>query len=57
MLGWALVFALLAIVSGILGFGALAGFAATVAKICFFVFLALLVIQFAIRAFRGQSVT
>jgi uncharacterized membrane protein YtjA (UPF0391 family) len=57
MLGWALAFAVLAILSGILGFGALAGFAALVAKVCFFVFLALLVIQFAIRAFRGQSVT
>ena len=56
MLGWALVFAVLAIVSGSLGFGALAGLAATIAKVLFVVFLVLLVVGFALRAFRGQSV-
>jgi len=57
MLSWALVFFLLAVVSGVLGFIALTGIAAQVAKILFLVFLALLVIHFAMRAVRGDSVT
>jgi uncharacterized membrane protein YtjA (UPF0391 family) len=56
MLGWALIFFLLAIVSGYLGFFGLAGIAAGIAKVLFLVFLALLVISFVVRAIRGQSV-
>jgi len=56
MLGWALVFFVLALVCGFLGFVALAGLAAGIAKILFLIFLALLVIGFAARAIRGQSV-
>jgi uncharacterized membrane protein YtjA (UPF0391 family) len=40
----------------VLGFFALAGFAASVAKILFLVFLVLLVASFVMRAIRGQSV-
>ena len=46
MLGWALTFLVLAIVAGLLGFFALAGIAASIAKILLFVFLVLLVISF-----------
>jgi uncharacterized membrane protein YtjA (UPF0391 family) len=56
MLGWALTFAILSLVAGVLGFFALAGFAASVAKILFLVFLVLLVASFVMRAIRGQSV-
>jgi uncharacterized membrane protein YtjA (UPF0391 family) len=56
MLGWALVFLLLAIVAGVLGFGILAGVAASIAKVLFLLFLAVLVLSFVIRAVRGQSV-
>lgn len=56
MLGWALVFFVLALVCGYLGFFALAGLAAGIAKILFLIFLALLVIGFVARAIRGQSV-
>jgi uncharacterized membrane protein YtjA (UPF0391 family) len=56
MLGWALVFALLAFVAGALGYFALAGAAAGIAKLLFFVFLALLVVSFVVRALRGDSV-
>jgi uncharacterized membrane protein YtjA (UPF0391 family) len=56
MLGWSVVFAILAAVAGALGYFTLAGVAAGVAKILFFVFLALLVLNFVIRAVRGQSV-
>ena len=53
MLGWALTFAILSLVAGLLGFFALA---ASVAKILFLVFLVLLVASFVMRAVRGQSV-
>ncbi len=56
MLGWALLFFILALVAGVLGFGVLAGVAASIAKILFLVFLVVLVASFVIRAIRGQSV-
>ncbi len=57
MLGWALTFLLLAIVAAALGFGGIAGASAGIAKILFFVFLALLVITFVARAVNGRSVS
>jgi uncharacterized membrane protein YtjA (UPF0391 family) len=39
MLKWSLVFLIVAIIAGVLGFGALAGTAMTIAKILFVVFL------------------
>jgi uncharacterized membrane protein YtjA (UPF0391 family) len=56
MLGWAIVFAILALVAGALGFFALAGLAAVIAKALLFVFLILLVVSFIVRALRGGSV-
>jgi uncharacterized membrane protein YtjA (UPF0391 family) len=56
MLGWAIAFAILALVAGALGFFALAGLAATVAKFFLVVFVVLLVVSFIIRALRGGSV-
>ena len=56
MLGWALTFFILAIIAAALGFGGIAGASAGIAKILFFVFLALLVLSFVVRAFRGRSV-
>ena len=44
MLYWAAVFFIIAIIAGALGFGGVAGAAMTVAKVLFFVFLALCVI-------------
>lgn len=41
MLSYALIFLIVAILAGILGFGVIAGTAATIAKICFVVFLVL----------------
>jgi uncharacterized membrane protein YtjA (UPF0391 family) len=41
MLHWSLVFLLIAIVAGILGFTGIAGAAMGIAKICFFLFLAI----------------
>jgi uncharacterized membrane protein YtjA (UPF0391 family) len=56
MLGWALLFAILALVCALLGFGGLAGAFVGIAKILFFIFLILLVVSFVIRALRGRSV-
>jgi uncharacterized membrane protein YtjA (UPF0391 family) len=57
MLGWALTFFLLAIVAAAFGFGGIAGASAGIAQLLFFAFLALLVITFVVRAFRGRSVS
>lgn len=56
MLGWSIVFFLLAVVAGALGFTGIYVAAAGIAKILFVVFLVLLVASFVIRAFRGGSV-
>jgi uncharacterized membrane protein YtjA (UPF0391 family) len=39
MLHWSLVFLVVAIIAAVLGFGTLAGMAATIAKVCFVLFL------------------
>jgi len=43
-------------VAGYFGFIALAGVSAMIAKLLFLVFLALLIVSFAVRALKGQSV-
>lgn len=55
MLGWAIAFFILAIIAAAFGFGGIAGASAGIAQILFFVFLALLVITFVVRAMRGRS--
>ena len=44
MLSWALTFLVIALIAGVLGFGVIAGTAASIAKILFVVFLVLFVI-------------
>jgi uncharacterized membrane protein YtjA (UPF0391 family) len=44
MLSWALTFLVIALIAGVLGFGVIAGTAATIAKVLFFVFLVLFVV-------------
>ena len=46
MLHYALVFLVVALIAGVLGFGVVAGTAAWIAKICFVVFLILFLISF-----------
>ncbi|ADM10073.1 hypothetical protein PB2503_10104 [Parvularcula bermudensis HTCC2503] len=55
MLGWALAFFVLAIVAAVFGFGGVASASAGIAQILFFIFLALLVVTFVVRALRGRS--
>lgn len=50
MLHYALVFLVVAIIAAVLGFGVIAGAAATIAKILFVVFLILAIIAFFRRA-------
>jgi uncharacterized membrane protein YtjA (UPF0391 family) len=51
MLGWAVTFLIIAVIAAVLGFGAIVGAAAGIAKILFFVFLVL----FVISLFFGRS--
>jgi uncharacterized membrane protein YtjA (UPF0391 family) len=51
-MSWALTFLSIAIVAAVLGFGGIAGTAAGIAKILFFVALALLVIALVTGGFR-----
>lgn len=45
MLSWAIIFLIIALIAAILGFGGLAGTAVGIAKILFFVFLALFIVS------------
>ena len=56
MLGWALVFFVMALVTAALGFGGLAGITASIAQVLFVVFLVLTVVTFIARAIQGRSV-
>lgn len=45
MLSWAVTFLIIALIAAVLGFGVIAGTAATIAKLLFFVFLILFVVS------------
>lgn len=45
MLGWSIGFLIIAIIAGVLGFTAIAGAAVGIAKVIFFIFLALFLIS------------
>lgn len=51
MLSWTLTFIIVALIAGVLGFGTLAGAAATVAQVCFVIFL----ILFVVSLIRGKK--
>ncbi len=55
MLGWALTFLIIALIAGVLGFGVVAGTAASIAKILFVVFLVLFIIGL-VMGRRGPAV-
>lgn len=55
MLGWAVTFLIIALIAGVLGFGVVAGTAASIAKILFFVFLVLFVVGL-VMGRRGPAV-
>jgi uncharacterized membrane protein YtjA (UPF0391 family) len=50
MLHYAIVFLIIALLAGILGFGVIAGTAAMIAKVCFVIFLVFALLSFVRRA-------
>lgn len=56
MLGWALGLLAIALLAGVLGFGGIAGAAMGIAKILFFIFLALFAISLLSSGFRNRVV-
>jgi uncharacterized membrane protein YtjA (UPF0391 family) len=56
MLGWAVVFFIIAIIAAVFGFGGIASGAATIAQILFFIFLVLFLISLVMGLVRGKSV-
>ena len=55
MLGWAVTVLLIALIAAVLGFGGIAGTAIGIAKIIFFVAIALFLISAVAGAIRGRS--
>jgi uncharacterized membrane protein YtjA (UPF0391 family) len=55
MLSWAIVFLVVALGAALLGFGGIAGTAAGIAKILFFVFLIVFVISLIMGLGRGRT--
>ena len=53
MLQWALTFLIIALVAAVLGFGVLAGVAAQIAQILFFLFLVLLLVSVVMHLGKG----
>ncbi len=56
MLYYALVFLVIALVAGLLGFGVVAFAAAEIARICFFIFNVLFLVSLVAHLFRRTSV-
>lgn len=56
MLYYALVFLVIALVSGLLGFGVVAFAAAEMARICFFIFIVLFLVSVLAHLFRRNSI-
>ena len=54
VLSWALQFLILALIAGVLGFTTIAGAAAGIAKVLFFIFLILTLVAFLANAVRGR---
>ena len=54
MLSWAITFLVIAIIAAVLGFGGIAGTAAGIAKVLFFIFLILFVVSLFFGRGRGR---
>ncbi len=55
MIGWAITFLIVALIAGVLGFGAVAGTAIEFAKIIFFVAIILFAISAVVGLLRGRA--
>jgi uncharacterized membrane protein YtjA (UPF0391 family) len=56
MLSWALVFLVVALIAGVLGFTTIAGASIALAKILFMIFLVLFVVSLVMHLIRGRTV-
>ena len=54
MLNWAITFFVIALIAALLGFGGVAGTAAGIAQVFFYVFLALLLISVLMHVLKGK---
>lgn len=54
MLGWALTFLIVALIAGVLGFGGIAAVSVEIAKVIFFIAIALFVIMLVANMIRGR---
>jgi uncharacterized membrane protein YtjA (UPF0391 family) len=57
MLRWALIFAVIAIIAGLLGFTGIAGTSMAIAKTLFFIFLAIFVVLLLAGLFVGRKIS
>ncbi len=55
MLGWALMFLLVALVAGVFGFGGLASASVGIAQILFFIFLLGFLVSLVVHLLRGRA--
>ena len=55
MLGWTLIFLVVALLAGALGFTTIAGASFGIAKILFFIFLVLMVISIVMHVVKGKK--
>jgi uncharacterized membrane protein YtjA (UPF0391 family) len=55
MIGWALMFLVVALIAAVLGFGGIAGFAVEIAKIIFFVAIVLFLVSAVVALVRGRA--
>ena len=56
MLRWALIFLVVALIAGVLGFGSIAGASMQIAQVLFFVFVVLFVVSLIAHMVRGRGV-
>jgi uncharacterized membrane protein YtjA (UPF0391 family) len=57
MLRWAVIFLVIAIIAAVLGFGAIAGTAAAIAKFLFWIFLVVCVVLFIAGLVAGRKIS
>jgi uncharacterized membrane protein YtjA (UPF0391 family) len=55
MLGWALTFLIIALIAGVLGFGGVAAVSVEIAKVIFFIAIALFVIMLVANLMSGRK--
>lgn len=55
MLRWTIIFLVLALIAGVLGFGNIAGVSTDIARILFLIFVVLFIVAALVNALRGRT--